>query len=379
MDYRRELAEILEKKPIYLYGAGYIAEMVIEILQRNIFHVNILGCIVTSSEGNLSICHGLPVYTMHTVNWKDRSCRILVATQDKYFSSIQRNLYDNGFHDIYRLTFESSLFEKIRVTYWQHILSECGKIFPCIDDISLQSYNNLKSNTLTTVYMATTIVDKPIYNVHIKQPSYIVPLQLGSALTEHSIADLKDNTGENISKLNRTFCEMTGWYWLAQNSQTEYCGLCHYRRWFKLSEAQADNLDRMNIDILATIPLCSFPNVKTVYCRDHFLSDWNVMLDVLKEYSPDYYASAKEHFKGIYYYAYNMFIARKIIVKDYTEWIFPILMEIKNRIEGNEDWQSRSDYQKRAVGFLAERLTSLYIYHQRHTYNIFHTEKIFLE
>ena len=43
---------------------------------------------------------------------------------------------------------------------------------------------------------------------------------------------VKDNTGDNISEKNSSYCELTGLYWAWKNLTADYIGLVHYRRYF---------------------------------------------------------------------------------------------------------------------------------------------------
>ena len=44
-----------------------------------------------------------------------------------------------------------------------------------------------------------------------------------------------DDTGGNISLKNPQYCEMTAHYWIWKNvHDTEYVGVCHYRRFFAI-------------------------------------------------------------------------------------------------------------------------------------------------
>ena len=59
------------------------------------------------------------------------------------------------------------------------------------------------------------------------------PIQLGKTLTEVDLGITTDNTGDNISYKNLSFCELTGIYWAWKNlKNTDIIGLCHYRRYF---------------------------------------------------------------------------------------------------------------------------------------------------
>ena len=60
--------------------------------------------------------------------------------------------------------------------------------------------------------------------------SLYLPLHVGAAL-HAPLPYTGDNTGQNISDRNKTFCELTGLYWAWKNLDADAIGLCHYRRY----------------------------------------------------------------------------------------------------------------------------------------------------
>ncbi|MDR1768740.1 MAG: DUF4422 domain-containing protein, partial [Propionibacteriaceae bacterium] len=62
-------------------------------------------------------------------------------------------------------------------------------------------------------------------------PAYL-PVQVGRALSEADLGITGDDTGDNISGRNQTYCELTGLYWAWRNTSHEAYGLAHYRRYF---------------------------------------------------------------------------------------------------------------------------------------------------
>jgi len=73
-----------------------------------------------------------------------------------------------------------------------------------------------------------TAVHKPYW---MPEDRVYVPLHIGRE-GKQDIGFTGDNTGDNISEKNATFCELTGLYWAWKNLQAEYVGLVHYRRVF---------------------------------------------------------------------------------------------------------------------------------------------------
>ena len=69
-------------------------------------------------------------------------------------------------------------------------------------------------------------------DIYVNQEPYL-PLQVGKALSDLDLGLLGDNTGDNISVKNKSYCELTGLYWAWKNLKgIDVIGLCHYRRYF---------------------------------------------------------------------------------------------------------------------------------------------------
>lgn len=54
---------------------------------------------------------------------------------------------------------------------------------------------------------------------------------------------MADNTGDNISFKNKSYCELTTQYWAWKNVEAEYYGFCHYRRYFSFSSENMPEAD----------------------------------------------------------------------------------------------------------------------------------------
>ena len=57
-------------------------------------------------------------------------------------------------------------------------------------------------------------------------------------------------------------------------------------------------------------------------------------------------------------YPYQMFIMRRELVDEYCSWLFPILFELIERVKIKDDWDA---YSKRIMGFIAERLFTVWL------------------
>ena len=76
------------------------------------------------------------------------------------------------------------------------------------------------------------------------------------------------------------------------------------------------------------------------------------MVDLYPEYLDAYHLILK----GKRLYANNMFILKDINYQEFMNWWFNVIFEFENRIDLN----NYTGYQKRIIGFIAERLLNVW-------------------
>ena len=155
-----------------------------------------------------------------------------------------------------------------------------------------------------------------------------LPIQVGKAISKNDLKLQGDDLGDNISSLNKYFCELTAHYWIWKNVKSDIYGLCHYRRYF--SPVKQKLIKVKNKSILnsneASILLSEFDIIlpkkrnyfiETIiqhYCNGHNKGDLDCLEYVLMEFYPDYLDSYKKIFNSRSISLYNMFIMKKKII-----------------------------------------------------------------
>lgn len=208
---------------------------------------------------------------------------------------------------------------------------------------------------------------------NVPQDSIYVPINVGSYINNLNSNYLKDNVGENISNLNPFFSELTALYWAWKNLDCDYLGLVHYRRYFgKNGVKYRDNipLEKLIVDLS---DIESYLNEDTIivpkyrkYYIESLYSHYSNTLDgshlditrsILLEMCPDYinsYDLIMEQTKG---HMFNMFISSKELSDKYCEWLFPILFELKNRV----DISNLNSFEARLFGRVSEILFNVWL------------------
>ena len=238
--------------------------------------------------------------------------------------------------------------------------------FPCCTFLPYQEADLCdvrRPDICLEVYMAKFHKDRQVTLSAL--PDWILPIQVGKALTDVRMARLTDDTGDNISEKNVDYSEATALYWMWKNTGgQDYIGLFHYRRQMAMGK---DTLERLQqYDMLLTVPTFNLVQNKEFFC-EHFIleKDWELMIAYIKEYDSAYYETALRYEESHFLFPCNIFIMRRKYFDAVCAFIFGIL----EKVEGyyRELNMIRED---RYLGYLVESLLSIYIMHHADTLKV---------
>lgn len=243
-----------------------------------------------------------------------------------------------------------------------------------------------------SVFIVTHRLFKQTHN-----PIYI-PIQVGTSTEDFGY--LRENQKDNIAHKNPNFCELTVLYFIWKNIDTPIVGLVHYRRYFAIFKAikSASNLWRLIkrkpykqkmtrflnendiqkilVDYDCIVPIAEQPDtisMRDFYAKHHHIEDWECVKDIIKQTYPDYFITLEQVEQNSWLHPYNMFIAKKIVIDDYCQWLFSILFEAEKHI----DVSTYNAYNQRVFGFLAERLFTVWIKHNQTKYRFYYQSVYF--
>jgi hypothetical protein len=226
------------------------------------------------------------------------------------------------------------------------------------------------------------------------------PLMSGKATLKESIEMPGDDSGDNISVKNQYYSELTGIYWIWKNTSQDITGCCHYRRFFTaqpepfiyqlkrllyfparlhrkrigliytsntslfgpriLNETELEKLMNRYDAILPQARKLKY-TVETHYQRYHDINDLHILRSILAEKCPEYLEAFQSVMMSKRLYANNMFILKNEYYQEFMSWWFDVLFEFERRI----DLKKYTDYQKRILGFMAERSLNIWFMKQK--------------
>ena len=207
-----------------------------------------------------------------------------------------------------------------------------------------------------------------ITHLNFLSPKYedYVPLWVGDKSKCQIAAYTED--GDNISFLNNKINECTGIYWIWKNTTKKYVGINHYRRYFKDLEAEnimesfhiKDILRRYDL-ILAyaanTVIGTNLEQIQETINSKAFHEAYILIEQSIITNQPSYAEGFHEVMKGVAFFPCNMFVMPRHIFSQYCEWLFSIIIPAAKVFDGS----NYDSYSRRAVGFFAERLLTVWL------------------
>ena len=197
----------------------------------------------------------------------------------------------------------------------------------------------------------------------VPQEELYIPMHVGHAKARQEYGYLGDDTGDNISKQNCYYAELSGVYWVWKNyTESDYVGICHYRRFLTnednkaFTEAQYEEL-LQQYDIITTKEL-ELPNSYHYgFGAHHKIETLDETGEIIKELYPGYYDNFIRLVHDNKTYFGNIMVTSKPLYDEYCEWLFTVLFELQKRI----DLTFEDDYHRRVFGFISEFLLLVWV------------------
>lgn len=213
-------------------------------------------------------------------------------------------------------------------------------------------------------------------------------IQVGCTNTQKHLCDvLHDDDGCNISEKNPYYCELTAHYWAWKNTQNDFVGFLHHRRYFSFEEnkicdkthsrkirpyiiynypdeetlkkicfTEAD-LERMTerYEIIAPTGENLYETVTQQYSRfdKNASEELKLLQTLIDKHYPQYSSAANNYLNGKRAYFCNMFIMRRDLFENYCTTLFDIL-------EHMDDLRTVEQRRLRDNGMIAERFFGVY-------------------
>ena len=355
---------------VYIAGAGSRGVTMAKYLTYLDNDVEIKAYLYDNDEKNPTEIEGVPVLDISKKVYLNNEYPVYIATRGVNQEKLKNSLKLYGIKKI--IPVDVQLDMKFRNAFIEKYYRSIGKQY---SKISYNQNEDSRDDTGYTgcIYVASSAFDGELKEKYEKE-EYEKVIQVGTALTSQTInADYFDNEGCNISDKNKQYCELTGLYWIWKHAKEDYIGLAHYRRHFLLTQNWFDIVKNQKIYVILPVPLYVSPSLAENYCDRHIAKDWDRLMEYVYRNNNSEYEKMNLFFKGNLYSPCNMIIAKREIICEFCEWLFPILDTVVKSVGEHKDL-----YQNRYPGFMAERLMTYYFETKSEKYHIVYADKSFL-
>lgn len=361
------------EKTLYIYGAQSIAHgMACALRARG---CGVSGYVVTERGSAPHVLDGLPVYEIGELRDDDAETSFLLAVPPYLHDEIRAILAAHGYHHARGLDAATEYREMaayLRTRGFPSLdLPEngAGTLAAPLTDADAEKLAAVG----VAIYVACSAADPPLAHARPDSPIYHT-VQAGAALSPAIGAELRDDTGGNISRENPHCDELTVTYWAWKNRRDPIKGIAHYRRYLAARPAEYAALLDGTADALLPLPFVCWPDTATQYSRYNAPEAVAAMHAAIAAVHPGEAETARAILAGPYLYNYNMLIARAAVFDDYCAWLFPILAHVRAHAPA----LFPPDTHTRVCGHLGELLYSIYMISRRDRLRLLHVPKVWL-
>ena len=274
---------------------------------------------------------------------------------------------------------------------------------------AIKSSDDIKIFVSRRIDTNSTFINNPLY----------FPVRCGAVFdTDSNPRYVGDDSGDNISGRRNSFCEFTVQYWAWKNVESDYYGLCHYRRYLTFSkkrfrankqnqvmEGLLDDHSIAKYDLLnekrmrniiesydvvvnesADVNYISTPQGYQHSVYDHWIAHDGMFFDkrvlplfmkTIQELMPQYHEAAVAYMHDKWHRGYNCYVMKKNLFDEMCSFQFPVLFAMEKKLSEN----GMSRHFGRTLGYLGEMMYGIFIYYlnKQHKYKIKEVQLVYFE
>ena len=214
--------------------------------------------------------------------------------------------------------------------------------------------------------------DDSLYQPLLVGSDFFLDQQKGITLPKHLALD---NTGAHISSKNHNYSELTGLYWLWQNTVKKdtnpdsFYGLVHYRRFLStknkktpLTKTELQNLINLKYEIILPKKRNYYiENLYSHYAHTLHIGPLDRTRAIIKEKYPDFLPEFDRLKTRRSAHMFNIFIFKKPLFEEYCEFLFGILFTLESSLT-KEELTRYDGFHARFFGRISELLLDVFLY-----------------
>ena len=185
---------------------------------------------------------------------------------------------------------------------------------------------------------------------------------------------LSEHMGENIVDLNEFINECTALYWIWKNTNSEFVGLNHYRRYFYNNEIKnranyltietIEEIFKEGYDLIlpqeTVLSVTVLENIESSVGKELSDKARNIVRKMMIKQVPEYVKAFDDVMAGTLLFARNMFVTNRVVLNSYCSWLFSFLIEATKEL----DVSSCDSHRKRTMGYFAETMWTVWLLKQ---------------